>query len=73
MALVRKPGELVRACRDRITALEAENAALREDKVRLIEALEGVEIIRRDVVNALYRCKDIAHAAIYAARKERDD
>jgi hypothetical protein len=62
-----------RVLRERIAALEAENAALREDRARLVEALE--EIAEGDGCNSRvgpgcdWKCKNIAYKAIYAARK----
>lgn len=41
---------------ERIEELETELAALHEDKERLLRALEGIEIHRRDITNVLYRC-----------------
>lgn len=55
--------EIIAEQKDHIAALEV-------DKARLVEALEGIEILRRDVINAIYRCKDIARPVLNAARKE---
>lgn len=66
-------GEAVEALKQRNAELEAENAALREDKARLVEALE--EIAEGDGCNCRvgpgcdWKCKDIANMALDAARK----
>ena len=63
-----------RVLRERIAALKAENATLREDKARLVEALERICTHSRDAdcgdhcSNACMYCQ--GRAAIDAARKE---